>query len=158
MKMSMTKIKQQALDLENYDKRDVRTQFGALCWRRRIGKLLILLVTSKRSRRWIIPNGWPQDGATPAEAASTEAWEEAGVKGKTRPVCLGIFSYLKMLPGDASLPCVVAVFPLKVTSLAGIWPEKSQRKRKWVSPRKAAAMVQERELAGIIMSFDPKDA
>ena len=157
MKMSMAKIKQQALDLENYNKRDVRTQFGALCWRRRNGKVQVLLVTTKKSRRWIVPKGWPQDGATPAKAASTEAWEEAGVVGKARTTCLGIFSYLKALPGDETLPCVVAVFPIKVISLANNWPEKKQRKRKWVSPKKAAAMVRERELAGILLNFDPHE-
>lgn len=157
MKMSMAKIKQRALKLENYNKRDVRTQFGALCWRRRNGKVQILLVTSKKSRRWIIPKGWPQDGATPAEAAITEAWEEAGVSGKAKTVCLGIFSYVKALPGDESVPCVVAVFPVKVTSLAADWPEKRLRKRKWLSPRKAASIVQERELAGILMNFDPRE-
>lgn len=156
MKMSMGKIKQQALNLENYSKRDVRTQFGALCWRVNNGKVQVLLVTSKRSRRWIIPKGWPQDGATPAEAATTEAWEEAGVTGKVRTVCLGIFSYVKVMLGSDDLPCVVAVFPVKVTNFARDWPEKRVRKRKWVSPRKAAAMVQERELAGILMNFDPK--
>lgn len=157
MKMSMAKIKQRALRLENYTKRDVRTQFGALCWRRKNGKVQILLVTSKKSRRWIIPKGWPQHGATPAEAAITEAWEEAGVSGKAKTVCLGIFSYVKALPDDESLPCVVAVFPLKVASLARDWPEKRLRKRKWVSPKKAAVLVQERELAGILVNFDPRD-
>jgi len=153
----MAKIKQQALNLENYNKRDVRTQFGALCWRRHNGKVQILLVTSKKSRRWIVPKGWPQDGTTPTQAATTEAWEEAGVSGKASTVCLGIFSHFKALPGDESLPCVVAVFPVKVTSLAHDWPEKRMRKRKWVSPRKAAALVQERELAGILLNFDPQD-
>lgn len=158
MKMSMAKIKQQALNLENYDKRDVRTQFGALCWRSHNGKVQILLVTSKRSGRWIVPKGWPLDGATPAQTAVTEAWEEAGVTGKARTVCLGIYSYVKALPDSEKLPCVVAIFPLKVNSVAGEWPEKNRRKRKWVSPKKAAAMVQERELAGILLNFDPRDS
>ena len=153
----MGTIKQQALRLENFNKRDVRTQFGALCWRRRNGKAQILLVTSRKSRRWIVPKGWPQNGATPAEAATTEAWEEAGVTGKVSTVCIGIFSYLKALPGDESLPCVVAVFPLKVASLASNWPEKQTRRRKWLSPKKAAALVQERELASILLNFDPQD-
>lgn len=158
MKTHMTKIKQQVLNLENYSKSDVRTQFGALCWRRRNGKVQVLLVTSKRSRRWIVPKGWPQDGATPAQAATTEAWEEAGAKGKAQATCLGIFSYLKVMPDGESLPCVVAVFPFKVTKLATEWPEQEFRKRRWVSPKKAAALVQEKELAGILLNFDPKDS
>ena len=155
MKMSMAKVKQQALNLENYDKHDVRTQFGALCWRSNNGKIQVLLVTSRRSRRWIVPKGWPQDGATPAQAAETEAWEEGGVKGKVQTACLGIFSYLKVMDDIDDLPCVVAVFPLKVTSIASDWPEKGFRKRKWVSLKKAAAMVNEPELAGLLLNFEP---
>ena len=155
--MSLTKIKQQALALSRYDKRDVRTQFGALCWRRQNGRVQVLLVTSKRSGRWIVPKGWPMDGETPAEAALQEAWEEAGAKGKVRPVCLGIFSYVKGLTKGESLPCVVALFPVKVSSLASNWPERSERKRKWFSLKKAAAIVQEPELANLLKKFEPKD-
>ncbi|MEL7345614.1 MAG: NUDIX hydrolase, partial [Pseudomonadota bacterium] len=73
----------------------MRTQFGALCWRIKNGETRILLVTSRRTKRWILPKGWPLHGATPAKAATREAWEEAGARGKARPICLGIYSYLK---------------------------------------------------------------
>lgn len=116
----------------------------------------MLLVTSRRRKRWILPKGWPVDGATPCEAAETEAWEEAGVKGKAKPVCLGIFSYVKMLDEDGTLPCVVAVFPVKVTQQEADYPEKNERRRKWFSLSKAAALVTEPELAAIIKAFDPK--
>ena len=153
--MSLAKVKQKTLELSNHSKRDVRTQFGAFCWRPRKKGFEVLLVTSKRSKRWIIPKGWPVDGATPAEAALTEAWEEAGVVGKVSPVCLGIFSYFKDLDEDTDLPCVVAVFPVKVKSLAKDWPEKDARKRRWVSPKRAAEMVQEPELAALLRNTDP---
>ena len=154
-KMSLAKIKQKALDLSDHSKRDVRTQFGALCWRRSAGKVQVLLVTSRRSKRWILPKGWPVDGATPAKTAGTEAFEEAGAVGKVKPVCLGIFSYDKELQGDEKLPCIVAIFPMKVDELAKAWPEKNQRQRKWFSRKKAASMVDEPELAAIIKGFDP---
>lgn len=153
--MSVTKIKQEALKLPDHNKRDVRTQFGALCWRQRDDEVQVLLVTSRRSRRWILPKGWPMPDVTPAEAALTEAWEEAGVVGKVKPVCLGIFSYQKELPGDSNLPCVVAVFPVKVKALEKSWPEKEQRQRRWHSLNQAANLVAEPELSAILKNFDP---
>lgn len=153
--MSIGKIKQQALSLEDVTKRDVRTQFGALPWRRRNGEVQVCLVTSRRTRRWIVPKGWPQDGATPAQAAETEAWEEAGLTGKVKTVCLGIFSYIKDIDEDVTLPCVVALFPLKVQDEAKNWPEKSIRTRKWVAPEKAAKLVDEPELSALLKKFDP---
>ena len=134
----------------------MRTQFAALCWRVKNGKVQVLMVTSRRRRRWILPKGWPQDDATPVEAAETEAWEEAGVKGKARSVCLGIYSYIKELNKNDRLPVIVAIFPVKVKKTSSDWPEKSQRRRKWMSLKEAAKAVNERELAAIIKSFDPE--
>ena len=153
---SMAKVKQQALDLENYSKRDVRTQFGALCWRLHNGKIQVLLVTSRRSRRWIIPKGWPQDGATPVEAAASEAWEEAGVTGVSDGRCIGIFSYSKDTDDLGALPCVAMVFAIEVQALADDYPEAKERKRLWVSRKKAAKLVDEPELSRIIRDFDPR--
>lgn len=137
-------------------KRDVRTQFGALCWRIKNNHLQVLLVTSRRKKRWILPKGWPVDGATPVEAAENEAWEEAGVTGKAKPVCVGVFSYMKELSEDEHLPCIVAVFPIKVKRQHSQWPEQSERRRKWVSAKQAAKMVDEKDLAAILANFDPR--
>lgn len=153
--MTIRIAKQRPLRLHESSKHEVRTQFGALCWRQRAGKVEVLLVTSRRRKRWIIPKGWPVDGATPAGAAETEAWEEAGATGKVTPVCLGIFSYEKEFLRDELIPCVVAVFPLKVKKLEGAYPEKQERKRKWFTLKKAAKIVDEPELAAMISRFDP---
>ena len=148
--------KQRRLKLLDGGKRGVRTQFGALCWRRHEGEVQALLVTTRRSKRWIIPKGWPVDGATPAETAATEAWEESGVEGKARPDCLGIFSYDKGLVEGEEVPCVVAVFPIKVKSLKSAYPESDVRKRRWFPLKKAAKLVEEPELASILAGFDPE--
>lgn len=137
-------------------KHDVRTQFGALCYRIQNNKIEILLITSRGTGRWIIPKGWPMDGETPANAAATEAFEEAGVEGKPSNVCLGIYSYMKSLPKNDSMPCVVAVFPFRVKKLLKNFPEAGQRKRKWVSQKKAAALISDPELAQLIGNFNPK--
>lgn len=143
------------LNLGQVAKRDVRTQFGALVYRMRGDKPQVLLITSRGSRRWIIPKGWPMDGLTPTEAAAQEAWEEAGVRGKSSDACLGVYSYVKEHKEDTLYPCLVMVYPLKAKSWALTYPEKAERKRKWFSLKKAAKHVAEPELAQIIRDFDP---
>ena len=59
-----------------------RLQYGALPYRICTdGSIEILLVTSRRTRRWVIPKGWKIKGKKPAKSAAQEALEEAGLKG-----------------------------------------------------------------------------
>lgn len=143
------------LSLSSASKRDVRSQFGALCYRILKGKTQILLVTSRDTGRWITPKGWPMPGESPAGCALIEAKEEAGAVGRVYPVCLGIYSYNKTMEDQASLPCVVALYGVRVKQLLDSYPEKSERKRRWFSQKRAAAMVKEPELREIIRGFDP---
>jgi 8-oxo-dGTP pyrophosphatase MutT (NUDIX family) len=152
----VTRTKQRRVRLLGEQKTGVRTQFGALCWRVRNDKVQICLEQTRRRKRWIVPKGWPMEGETPANAAATEAFEEAGIEGKVIPMCVGVYSYTKYpKSGDTPLPCLVAVFPLKAKRTLKDYPEKGQRKRKWVSLKKAAEMTDEPELAQIIRHFDP---
>ncbi len=137
-------------------KRDIRSQFAALVYRVRDGKLQFLMITSRGTGRWIIPKGWPMVGMRPAEAAAQEAWEEAGVIGEVSDQCLGLYSYYKTNPSFGTLPCVVNVYPVAAKKLAKKFPEAGQRRRKWFSAKKAAKLVREPELAKIIQSFDPQ--
>jgi len=136
-------------------KSEMRTQFGAICYRIVKDRPQVLLITSRGSQRWIIPKGWPIEDVTPSEAAATEAWEEAGVRGRIIDQCIGLYSYFKEMPNDQSLPCAVLVFPFKVKALAEAYPEAGQRKRRWFSPKKAAARVEEPELKHILRNFEP---
>ncbi|PID37095.1 MAG: NUDIX hydrolase [Rhodobacterales bacterium] len=140
--------------LDGSSKRDLRTQFGALPFRVVKGQVEVLMVTTRTTGRWILPKGWPIDGQTPAEAAATEAFEEAGVEGKAFQQPIGFYAYSKAHEGD-DLPIFVAIFPLRVKKIHADWPEKSQRKRKWMRPKKAAKLVSEPDLAPIIAVFDP---
>jgi 8-oxo-dGTP pyrophosphatase MutT (NUDIX family) len=151
----MSREKEHPLRLGPTGKRDVRTQFGALCWRRKKGEVQVMLVTTRGTGRWIPPKGWPMDGATPAGAAAVEAFEEAGVEGVSNGACLGIYTYTKEMPGD-DLPCVVALFAIRVTKVHAAWPEMHQRRRKWMCPKKAAASVKEPELRRLLRDFDPR--
>lgn len=148
------KPKQLPLRLNRFGKTDVRTQFAALCYRIRKDKVEVCIITTRRTKRWILPKGWPMHKQTPAQAAATEAWEEAGLTGKAYDRCLGVYTYKKDIGSDI-LPVVTLVYPVKVTAVHNDWPEAHQRRRKWVSLSKAAAKVKEPELKRIIASFTP---
>ena len=135
--------------------RDIRTQFGALCFRKKAGEIEVLLITSRETQRWVVPKGWPMPGMSPVETAETEAWEEAGVRGRMGQRSLGLYTYTKVLDRQVGLPCIVALFPLQVRDLAKTFPERRQRRRKWFPLKKAATKVDEPELAALIAAFDP---
>src|ERR1700712_1790195 len=127
------------------------TQFAALPWRiSERGTRQVLLLTSRETHRWVIPKGWPMKKRKPAEVASQEAYEEAGLIGKIvgkRPV--GNFHYSKQLPKGEVL-CQVQVFLFRVERQLDDWPEKSQRETKWFDAEEAADMVDEGGLSEII--------
>jgi hypothetical protein len=50
---------------------------------------------------------------------------------------------------------VVAMFPIKVKKMAKDYPEAGQRKRKWVSLKKAEKLLSEPELRAIVRHFEP---
>ncbi len=128
-------------------------QLAALCWRKGKDGPEVLLVTSS-SGRWILPKGWPIEGKSPAEAALTEAWEEGGVRrGKAARKPLGAYMALKRTAQGDDLPCLHRVYAIKVRDLADDFPEAHRRDRAWVSPEKAAEMVDEEGLRDILRQF-----
>jgi 8-oxo-dGTP pyrophosphatase MutT (NUDIX family) len=143
------------IDMSDAHKSGLRAQFAALCYRIRRGKPELLLITSRGSGRWIVPKGWPIDGKTPMQSAEIEAWEEAGVRGQVYPRCLGLYHYHKSVSNGDNLPCVAMLYALKVREIVSDFPEAGQRKRMWLRPKKAAALVDEPELAHMIAGFDP---
>lgn len=136
------------------DGQEVGQQYGALPFRVRDG-LEILLITSRETQRWIIPKGWPMERKTPAGAAATEAWEEAGVKGEVFEAAVGAYRYDKVLKKGEAVRCRVDVFPLRVLVQTISWPESDQRTLRWFTPDEAADAVAEPELAELIRTFTP---
>jgi 8-oxo-dGTP pyrophosphatase MutT (NUDIX family) len=132
---------------------DVRTQYGALCWRMHRGKVEVLLITSRDTGRWVIPKGWPIAGLAPAETAAREAWEEAGVEGDIADYGLGVFDYDKVLGPKGCIPCSVEVFGLRVAELKGKFPERKERRRKWFDFEKAARKVAEPQLRALLLAL-----
>ena len=53
------------------------------------GKVEVLLITSRTTKRFTVPKGWPMKGKSGRKAATTEAREEAGVLGNAPRKPLG---------------------------------------------------------------------
>jgi 8-oxo-dGTP pyrophosphatase MutT (NUDIX family) len=135
-------------------RRPDRVQTAALCWR--LGKKgkEVLLITSRDTGRWIIPKGWPIKGLDGAGTAAQEAWEEAGVKpARVKDKPLGLYHYVKKLDNGLPAPVATTVYPIEVDHLEDDYPEKLQRKRSWMSPKQAAALVAEPELRDLLLDF-----
>lgn len=152
----MTQLFQKAWDevLEPLIRRPRRVQVAALCYRKVANGKEVLLITSRDTGRWILPKGWPIAGKDTRGAAMQEAWEEAGVKqGQIANDAVGTFDYKKRLEGGSQAPCRAQVFPVEVKEMSNDFPERGERKRKWVTTTDAAEMVAEPELQDILRTF-----
>jgi 8-oxo-dGTP pyrophosphatase MutT (NUDIX family) len=127
------------------------TQFAALPWRiGEDGMHQVMLLTSRETRRWVIPKGWPMKGLKPPRVAAQEAFEEAGLVGRIigkQPI--GTYHYEKRLPNDQLL-CEVWVFLLWVDHQLDDWAEKSQRETRWFNQSETVDLVDEGGLAEVI--------
>jgi 8-oxo-dGTP pyrophosphatase MutT (NUDIX family) len=108
----------------------------------------VLLITARRSGRWIIPKGHVESGMSPAESAAKEGWEEAGVIGRIGHESIGIYRYRRP-SGIYS----VQVFPLEVESVLDEWPEMHLRQRRIVSRDEAAGLFTHDELRTLVVGF-----
>ena len=125
-------------------------QVAALPYRYRDnGKIDFLVITSRGTKRLIVPKGWPMKGKPDCIAAAIEAHEEAGVRGHIVDQPIGSFSYMKDLD-DILVPVTTDVFPLEVKKVKSRWKESGSRKRKWMSAAKAAAALSDRGLADLL--------
>ncbi|GEO14364.1 NUDIX hydrolase [Microvirga aerophila] len=127
-------------------------QVAALPFRIKDGRIEVLLVTSRETKRWLIPKGWPMKGKKPHKAAAQEAVEEAGVKGEIKPKPLGHYDYWKRRAAHFDL-CRVDVYPLEVSKQLSSWREKGQRDARWFDVEEAAHQVLEPALAQLILSL-----
>jgi uncharacterized protein len=112
-----------------------------------------MLVTSRRTRRWVLPKGNRMKGLSPHAAAEQEAYEEAGVQGAVCPIALGSYRYRKLLNTGASLLVDVDVYPFAVTGELDDWPEHEERERRWFPLVEATQAVEEPDLRDLMRSF-----
>jgi 8-oxo-dGTP pyrophosphatase MutT (NUDIX family) len=131
----------------------VNVQYAVLPWRGSKGAIEILLITTRNTRRWIVPKGWPVDGLTPAQSAAQEALEEAGIEGEVADEPLGSFRHDKETKSGETVLCTVHVFPMEVTGQRQSWPEKHLREIHWCSVEEALARVKHPTLRRLILKF-----
>lgn len=137
---------------EAVEQKALARQVAALPWRFS-DRLEIMLVSSRETRRWIIPKGWPMAGRGASTAAAIEALEEAGLLGAIDDVPFGQFTYAKKFSRGKSALCEVDVFPLRVTRQRADWPEKDQRETRWFPADEAGTIVSDPELGALIARF-----
>jgi len=120
-------------------------QSGVIPYRKKNGRIEVLLVTTIKRRNWIIPKGFIEYHMTPFQSAKKEAFEEAGVRGSNSTKILG--SYLVYKNGSE---LHTKIYSMKVTRVFKDYPEKNLRKRKWLSTTDAAKKVCVPEIARMI--------
>ena len=131
-------------------------QYGVIAYRRdNLDRLSILLITSRESRRWVVPRGNVMMSLSPAKAAAQEAWEEAGVIGLVSHQPVGSYDYLKRRKDGSEVMASVELYPLRVAEQKAEWPEKGQRETRWFDQAEAAAVVEEPGLSILISGFAP---
>ena len=131
---------------------NVRQQYAALPFRY-AGSTDILLITSRDTHRGSIPNGGPRKGRPPRGTAAREALQEAGIRGPIARTPIGRYVYLKRGLAGQRWVCNVDVFPLRVTVERDKWRERGERYRGWFPYRDAAQLVEEPDLASLILAF-----
>ncbi len=136
-----------------------RLQYAALPYRlSEQGRIEVLLITSRTTRRWIIPKGWPMGKLPPRKVAAAEAAEEAGVDGRVSRQPVGRYSYDKVLSSGTTVRCAVDVFALEVQKQRSSWPERKRRERRWMTIEEAAGLVSDAELAPLLRRFADDEA
>lgn len=122
-------------------------QSGALPFSVIDGRVVFLLITSRRTGRWIFPKGDIEPGMTPWESAAVEAMEEAGVSGQIAVEPIG--SYRSSASADGSSLVDVDLYPLRVETQLDVWKEMDQRLRHWAVLPEARRLLNDRALSRI---------
>jgi 8-oxo-dGTP pyrophosphatase MutT (NUDIX family) len=128
----------------------IRPQVGALPVRfDEDGTLKVLLITGRRSRKWIIPKGNPMKRLPPHHAAAREAFEEAGAIGAIEGRSRGHYRHRKR-KARRQLHCRVAVYVMAVEKRLERFPEQDERAVRWFTVDDARSVIRNRRLRELI--------
>lgn len=117
--------------------------------------LRVVLVTSRETKRWVLPKGWIEPQEAPHRSAAREAFEEAGLMGEAETEPFGSYSYPKRRADGSVVTTEVLVFRFRVARQLQDWPERTERERRLFTPAAAAALVAEPGLAALLRSLSP---
>ena len=126
-------------------------QSGVIPYRVNNGVLEILLITTVKKKKWIIPKGYVEFNLSPFESAKKEAFEEAGIIGSNETYELGTIE-LKKGNGITHMK----IFSMEVTKVLDDYPEKELRKRKWFDSKEASTKVTIPEIPEMIAALNNK--
>jgi len=121
------------------------TQSAIIPYNIKDGELQILLITSIRKKKWIVPKGFIEFNLSAFESAKKEAFEEAGVIGTNETIELGSFT-IKKYGGRTN----IVVYSMEVEKIKDDYPEKNLRKRKWYTVEEAVDIVSIPEVVEMI--------
>lgn len=127
-------------------------QAGALAYRDGANGLELVLVTSRRTGRWVLPKGSVDPGMTPQEAAAQEAFEEAGVIGTPAEAAIGSYRLPKIRP-PLIWTVEVTLYPMQITEVLDDWLEIGERKRLFLPPAEAMALLTDIQIADLVRAF-----
>jgi 8-oxo-dGTP pyrophosphatase MutT (NUDIX family) len=119
-------------------------QSGVIPYRKKQGKIEVMLITSRNKGRWIFPKGVIEANLNPRESAAKEAFEEAGVQGDVHRKLLGIYRHRKW--GDM---CTVEIYAMKVRKVHRKWDE-TDREREWLSLKDALNRLRRDDLRRVM--------
>lgn len=136
-----------------FSKRSIRgsEQVAALPLRSRDGQVEVCLITTRETRRWTVPKGWPMRGCKDYTAAAIEAEEEAGLIGKISKQPIGAYQYRKRRASSVDL-VRVNLYRMDVTGYLTEWPEQAEREVRWFPCQVASSLVEEPDLRSLIAS------
>lgn len=123
-------------------------QSGALPYSVIENRVVFLLVTSRRTGRWIFPKGSISTGMTAWDSAAKEALEEAGVAGQIGTEPVGSYQN-----SDKGILVDVDLYPLRVDAQHEMWDEMDQRLRHWALLAETRRLLDDRSLVRIAESF-----
>jgi 8-oxo-dGTP pyrophosphatase MutT (NUDIX family) len=132
-------------------------QSGAIPYTVVQGQAVFLIVTSRRTGRWIFPKGAPIEGMTPWEVAAFEAMEEAGIEGEIESDPIGSYRTIKTV-GIRRTVIEVDMYPMRLVRQLDQWPEMRQRHRHWAILPEAKRLLSEPRLAELAAKLSARVA
>lgn len=103
----------------------------------------VLLIQSTRRKGWVLPKGGWESDETCEQAASREAWEEAGITVQI-DYTLGTIDEKRPNKAAAKDRAVYYFYQATVLEQYDTWPEAHKRERKWFTYSQAMEQLSSR--------------
>lgn len=122
-------------------------QSSVIPFRKNSGHLELLVISTRKKKKWIFPKGIIEQGLSPQKSAEKEALEEAGIKGDILPNSFGTYEVEKW--GGI---CMISVYALNVKNTLDKW-EEDFRDRKWINADDVGKYLNNKDLLNIVDYF-----